>query len=109
MTTAQVGSVFLKVTDMAAASDVLHRLFRFDEPEPGAPWVEIPGEVPIFVELVSSDTVLHDAEFGIRVEDAPAARERLDGHHVSDLFEVAPGVRGFHVADPGVQSLFIHE
>jgi len=106
---ASIGSVFLRTTDMTVAARILQTFFTVAEPEPGATWLEVAGDVPIFVEQVAPDVELHDAEFGIRVEDASSARDELDGYPVSEIFEVAPGVKGFNVNDPRVQSLFIHE
>ena len=106
---AGIGSVFLRTTDMAVAARILGRLFTLAGPEPGAMWLEVPGDIPLFVESVSSDVELHAAEFGIQVEDASSARDALADYPVSEIFEVAPGVNGFHVNEPRVQSLFIHE
>ncbi|MDO5494259.1 MAG: hypothetical protein Q4G64_00930 [bacterium] len=109
----QIGSVFLQVSRLESVLEPLRVLLpHVPEGAPAEKWVEIPGPVDVFIEVVDDDEVPAAARFGIRVQDAARAHHELGAIpqvEPSELFEVAPGCQGFNVQGPGFPELFVHE
>lgn len=112
----RVGSVFYQTTDAHLAVTLFSAGLGLDPVSPaddygGQDWVEISGEVPIFVQRVAEPDP-EDAAFGIQVPELAAAADRIrqvGSFELSEDFEISPGASALHVSGPGLQRLLVHE